>query len=806
MKTVSEKSQAEKTCRWHCTHCRTEVPGQIYDRPQAETDTVFCCAGCRLVFDILSRSRLGQYYSIKNKSEFFFPAKPVKSAKNRFHYLEDPDAQKKYGCGPDGRSMNFYIEGVHCVACLWLMEHLPALVPGLERAEMEMGSMVLKITAGPEGSFAAAAEMLSTLGYEPHPIATDEEAEKLREKEDKKQLLQVGIAGFCAANIMFVFICIYAGISGRLWSVFRYFSFGLFLPVVLYSAQPFYKSALAAVRARQMNIDVPVALALILGTAAGIRNLFAGSEHIYFDSLSVFVFLLLGTRFFLKKLHQKFSGRTDLSEFLIPAHVLRVDPVTGALERTAPEKLKPGDLVQIAEEEVLAVDGEVAEGESYLDCHMLNGESLPVFVKRGASVYAGTVNQGPVFRVRVKASGRATRLAGILAKINDAEKPRVVEAADRVAKWYLWLIFAVTGAVMLWFSSSDFEEGFNRALAVIIVACPCALALATPLAYSMGLAQAGRQGVLLKGPSVLERLARVQAVFLDKTGTLTHGQFDVLDWSASEAGRNYYEIAGALERDSRHPIALAIRRYLEDRGVQLRGIRLTDFGETPGRGVEGYWNDHFYEIRSAGLQGASPAVSPAAVETVVGLFEDGICRVRIRLGDALRSTSKAVMGRLCGKYRHVELLSGDSGEAVQAAASQLGITEFQSGVSPEEKQKRVAEMPYALMAGDGANDALALSSAYVSAAVQGSLDVSLRCADMYFLKPGLEPLPAVLKTASQTHRTIRRNLLISLIYNGAGVCLALAGWVNPLVAAVVMPLSSFSVLVSSLWGIREGRD
>lgn len=760
-----------------------------------------------MVYDILTQSKLGQYYKIKRKSEFFSPAKPVEIKKNRFDYLDDPAMREKYAYGHSKRTMKFYVEGVHCVACLWLMEHLPSLVPGVSGAEMEFGTMTLKVTICPDGAFAQVAQMLAQLGYEPHPLATDEDALKLREAEDKKQLLQVGIAGFCAANMMFVFICIYAGISGFLLSAFRYFSFALFIPVFTYCAQPFYRSAWAAIQSKQINIDVPVTAAILLGTAAGFYNLLSGSPHIYFDSLSVFVFLLLGTRFFLKKLHQKFSNKTDFSEFLIPSFVMRVVKKGGDLERVAIERLQKGDVIQIAADEVLSVDGEVVQGESYLDCHMMNGESLPVLVKPGSQVFAGTVNQGLAFQVVVHEVGEATRLAKMIQKINATEKPRVVELADRLAKWYLWIIFALTSAVLAWFTPTNFPEGLNRALSLIIVACPCALALATPLAYTLGLRLATKLGVLLKGPAVLEKLARAKTLFLDKTGTLTMGQFDVLDWqSVEEDNAFYFDVVYALEEKSRHPIALAIRRYLLEQNSFDRVLEIQSFEEKMGKGVAGNIKNHFYEIKSVGAESLAKSTPENKIETVVGLFEDGVCKVRIFLGDAIRKSSYNALQRLQTQFESIQLVSGDREQAVEAVAGELGIASFHSGMSPEEKQLLVQKSARSFMIGDGANDALALSSAYVSAAVQGSLDISFRSADSYFLRPGIEPLAPLICAAKKTKQTIYRNLSISLFYNVIGVALALGGWVTPLVAAVVMPLSSLSVLLSSVAGLRNPKE
>lgn len=778
------------------------MPSKNYDRLQTEEDIVFCCQGCQWVYQILSKHHLDQYYTIKNKADFFSPANPVNPKATPFQYLDEESIRDKYAYGEQKNQMNFYIEGVHCVACLWLMERLSTLVNDVESSELDLGNTLLKVTIHPGGSFCAVADTLDQLGYKPHPLEKDEQGEKLRSAEDKKQLLQIGISGFCAANIMFLFIAMYAGLAGTLLEVFRWASFGLFLPVASYCSRPFYKSAVVAFKTKQMNIDVPVTTALILGSIAGVYHLIIQAPHIYFDSLSVFVFLLLSTRFFLKKLHQKVSGKTDFSEFLIPKFAFLFTEGTRDLKRIPVEQLNAGDKIQISEHDTLAVDGVVIQGESHIDCHMLNGESMPVGVKQGAEVFAGTINQGQPLVIEVTKTGAETRLAKILEKINQAEKPQLVQMADRVAKWYLYVIFSLSAAILFIFMNSDFSEGFNRALSLIIVACPCALALATPLAYTMGLRTAMSQGVLLKGSTILERLALVRELFIDKTGTLTHGQYDVLDWEIMTGEESFYDLAYALEKNSQHPVALAIKRYVLNQSFSTSEKKITALNEKIGVGVSGEFDGHFYEIK-APLENQNHPPLGQQIHTFVNLYEDGVTKISIRLGDRLRESSIEALTLLKKDLDKITLLSGDHESTVKFVAEQLRLSDYASAISPEDKQSIVQKSKHAMMIGDGANDALALSSAFVSAAVQGSLDVSFRCADIYFLKPGIEALPDLLKTAKATRKIIYRNLIISLIYNVIGVILALGGNVTPLVAAVIMPISSLSVLLSSFLGFKN---
>ncbi len=807
---------------WSCAHCGLPVPGRRV-REQAAADIDFCCEGCRAVHAIITGCSLERYYAIKKDSASFAPASPAAPGGARYGYLDDPAVREKYACGPAGRSMDFFIEGVHCVACLWLLERLGMLVPGVESARMDLGTRVLRVTLGANGSFAAAAEGVDRLGYKPHPVFEDRQTARLQNGEDRKDLLRIGVAAFCTMNIMILFVSIYGGADGGTERAFLWLSGLLYLPVAVFCAWPFYRSAWSSLRARQLHIDLPVASAMIIGSAASYAKLFSGGDDVYFDSIASFIFLLISVRFMVRTVHRKAASHGGIGEFLIPASALVEDPAGGPARAVAADRIAAGDMVRVPHGETIPVDGEVTGGSGFADLHMLSGESEPVPVSEGSAVHAGTVNAGPELRVRVSASGSRTRIGRLLRGIASAPKAPVVLAADTAARVYVGAVMAASTGLLLWGGGLGLQESFDRALAMIIIACPCALALVTPLAYRLAAAEYGRSGILLKDPETLEKIAKARHLFLDKTGTLTHGKFEVIEWEIVRGGRDLADAALLLEEGSVHPAAFAIRDHARSLIAARGPVREAPLpeaegrSEVPGGGVSARIDGDDYAIKplsapeveaaeDAALGKARAAGSPvpgAVIRTEIGIYRDEELMVRIRLGDRLRRDSAASVARLKEQFSSVELITGDREPAAAAVAERTGIPRHRSAMSPEAKRDLVASTPLAVIVGDGANDAAAMSEAWVSIAVQGSIEVSLQCADVYLAAPGVAPVAELTAVARRTAAAVRWALGISFFYNVIGVWLALSGRVDPLVAAVAMPVSSATVLAVCCGMIRR---
>ncbi len=765
-----------------CRHCGLPIQGT----------GAFCCRGCENVHLILNTRGLGEYYDLKEGAYCFQPPQAITWKHERFDHLDGPEVRPRYVS--ESGEVRFYVEGIHCVACLWLLERLPRMMPGLKACRLDLSQSLLTLTLEPGTALAPVAGLIQDLGYRPHAVPSDQDAEDLQRKERRRALLRMGVAAACTGNLMLMAVPLYGGATGAFAELFRWLSLGLYLPIAFWAASPFYRSALGALRTRRINIDVPIALALILGALVSTFNLITGSVHIYFDSLGALVFLLLASRHYLREVQARASRTSQLLQtFFAPVAHRRVE---GVLMDVPPDHLALGDWVAVRTGERLPADGLLREGAGQINAAWLTGESVPQEVRPGDAVFAGSVNEGGEVVMEVTAPLGESRLGRILLQLEKETRSPIIGMTDALSRGFLFTVLAVAAAVFLAFVHTHPAEGLNRALSLLIVTCPCALALATPLTFSHALARAYRRGDVLKQGEALERLAQVQTVFFDKTGTLTRGELSVVGWEdlSGQAEENR-ALVKALEADSLHPIARALRHHLEAAaGLPVEGVT-----ETPGRGVEGHWR---------GLTVRMEAVpDPEGSATCIGLRVGGELRARVRLADALRPEARETVQALRAMGLRVAILSGDAPPVVSRLAEVLGLPPEAAcaALSPEAKLAMVEATPKALMVGDGANDALALQKAHVGVAMHGGMDLSLKVADAYLSRPDLRAVADLVVLGRETRRVLIRNFALSIAFNLVGGGASILGWINPLAAAVIMPLSSITVLLSSTLATAEIR-
>lgn len=798
-----------------CIHCNTLIPKNRKDD--------FCCRGCATVYELLQVRGLDTYYELKKKGRSIRKAVPVDDEvenleKNSFQYLDDPEFLRLYSTAASenpnslltGRSMQFYLDGVHCAACVWLTEKVSDFVEGVDSVRLDLANSVATVKLNTEGSFGIVAEEFARLGYRPHPVKQDT-LHALKKRDERIMLVQLAVAGACTGNIMLLAVSLYSGLTGPLAEQFKWISFGLFLPVFLFSSIPFYRGAWGAIRTQQISIDIPIVLGILLGTAMSVANLINGSDHVYFDSLSALVFLLLSSRYVLRRAQQNALNASNLIHFLTPS-IARKKNEEGLFEEISLNLLRTGDVVEVRAGECIPVDGIVQQGQSMLNCALLTGESQLQKIEPGQNVFAGTVNQQAPILVTVSESGSQTRLGQILHSMEENLNRRapIVAFADRVSKSFVTTVLILVGLVFFggFYLLGDWHETMNRALALAIVTCPCAFALATPLAMSSSIARCARSGILVKGGDVLEKLSQISAVYLDKTGTLTTGRFEVLKYTGDE---QLLPIIYALESRSNHPVAQAIIRYL-DPPETLPEVE--NFVETLGKGVAGTIQGDHYRIGRLKKAMSSPSSqkiekqsSASPVETQIGIYRNEVLVAEIVLGDRIRTDSQEALEALRSLELNLKILSGDSSSAVHFTAEKLGIplSDAVAEKTPEEKSEIISKDPKALMVGDGANDAVALASAYVSLAVHSGMEVSMRAADCCLFSPGVLPIHRLIVVSRETMKVIHRNFIFSLAYNIVGGIAAILGKVDPLFAAVLMPLSAFTVLISSMSGTAKLR-
>lgn len=690
----------------------------------------------------------------------------------------------------DTQTMGFYVEGMHCAACVWLLEQLPQLVPGVESVRIQLGHSLAWVTIQSEGSFSQAAQMMAQLGYPPHPLQNPD-THNLQRENQRSQLLRLGIAGFSAANIMLFSVSVYAGVTDPFKTAFYWIMFGLLLPTLLYSARPFFKTALTALSQRRFDMDIPVSFALIMGSISSVVALIQGTDHVYFDSLSMFIFLLLLTRHFYKQAYLKADMDVEIFSALVPQMATQL--VSGKAPRSVfVHSLVTGDTIRVAAGDVLPVDGVLLSANASIETQLLTGEADPGQFSAGETLYAGTRNCGPDIDILVEAMGDNTRLSHIFKQAKTVAKPQIIHLADRLGQYLLAVTLFSSIGLILWQSSQgDFWLGFNQSMALIILACPCALALATPLTVTLANKQAIQRGLLLRQSDIFERLRGISTCFIDKTGTLTQGSYDVISWEGDASPADLAAI-DAIESQSKHPVARAICLHLRTKELP-QSPPATHIEETLGTGISGTVGNHIYRLESAS---AVQEDTPPHL-TLIDIMKDTHRIARIALSDALRADAKESIKFLQSQNITPIILSGDRPAVVSYWAQELGIDDARGALSPEDKATIVQKTPNSLMIGDGANDALALSSAQVSAAVHGCLESSLAVSDCYFLTPGLTPLQSLFDVSRGTWRALKITLGLSLVYNTLGISAIFLFELSPIIAAVLMPLSSLTVFIAA---------
>jgi len=781
-----------------CVHCGLPVP--------VGRASAFCCAGCEVVHDAIAAHGLDQFYALRET------AVPARTSEHDYAELGDPAFQRLHvQLGPDGKARAaLYLEDLRCTACVWLVESAPRCVAGVEQVRVDIGRSRADVVWDPATtSLPAIARYLDRIGHQPHPYR-GLERDALRRREDRALLIKLGVAGAAAGNLMLLAIALYAGLFGGMsradTGFFRWASMCVAVPALGFAATPFFRTALGALRARRLHLDLPLSIGILAGLVWGTANVIRGVGEIYFDSLAMLVFLLLVARWIVLRHQRRASTAAELLLSLTPSRAHRYQGDGDATTEVPIEAIQPGDRVRVLVGEVIPVDGEVVTGRSALDVGLLTGESQPIEVGPGAHVHAGTVNVAAPLVVRATAVGEVTRVGQLVASIAAlSAKAPIERLVDRIAGRFVAVVSSAAVLTLVGWSVRSVAEGAEHAMALLIVTCPCALALATPLAVTVALGRAARRGVLVKGADALERLATPGTLFIDKTGTLTAGKLAVVTWCGDVDAAG---LAAAAESGSNHPIARALRAH-----AAAASSSAGDISEELGRGISAQVGSHRVVV------GAPPWVRQRSKsrpviegwiaeladrgETPIAIAVDGAMVAVAGLADPIRPDAAGALRELERLGWVVHLLSGDDERVVRRVGAALGVPwpRCHGSVSPEQKVAAVAAARVTgpvVMVGDGVNDAAAMAAASAGIAVSGAAEIAIEAADVYLRSPSITEVAATAAGAQATLTTIKRNLKFSLAYNLVAGGLAVTGLIHPLIAAAVMPLSSLTVLASSL--------
>lgn len=684
---------------------------------------------------------------------------------------------------------------IHCAACMAGVESALRQHPGVRAARVNLTQRRVAIEAEPGLTAADLIPVVEAAGYEAHELDSAALSARASDRAGRDLLMRLAVAGFAAMNVMLLSIAVWSGAEGPTRDLFHWISAAIVLPTVAFSAQPFFRNAVSALRAGRLNMDVPISLAILLAIVTSLWETSLSGEHAYFDAAVALTFFLLTGRYLD---HRTRAIARSAAEELTALEVPRATRLTETgEEQVATMDLRIGDLVLVRPGGRIPVDGEITRGQSELDRALLTGETLPAYAGPGTRVSAGEVNLTGPLTLRATAVGRDTSLARMadLVAVAESGRARYTPLADKAAKLYAPGVHILSALAflgwLLW--TGDVRLALNIAAAVLIITCPCALGLAVPAVTTAASGRLFRQGLLIKDATALERLAEVDTVVFDKTGTLTTGMPEPTN--TATFSRPDLEVALALAQGSAHPLSRALTATLRADGIIPATV--TEIGELPGHGTTGRWQGQTVRLGRSSWTGGTPLAQTA---TWLALGEAPARAFTFT--DSLREGAAETVTALIASGHRVILLSGDSAPAAGSMARRLGITDWQADCLPQDKAARIQTLreqgAKVLMVGDGLNDTAALAGAHVSISPASALDAARVASDIVLLGRSLAPLPQALATARKATRRILQNFAIATWYNVIAVPLAAAGLCSPLIAALAMSLSSITVSLNAL--------
>nr|VFJ77299.1 MAG: Cu2+-exporting ATPase [Candidatus Kentron sp. FW] len=816
-----------------CFHCALPLPppGDVAVAIIDGEERRFCCVGCKGVCEAIYAAGLeGFYQRTPDDRPLAPPPTPVEDA----DVFDLEEVQREYVSElGEEREVVLMVEGIHCAACIWLIEHSLGKARGISQANANLTTKRLQVKwRDDQIHLSDIMRRLGDIGYATAPF-DPEAAENRLQRENRNLLFRMAFAGFAMMNLLWISIALYAGADqSEFRTLFHWVGFALATPTLLYSGLPFFRGAFTGLRHWHLGMDLPIAV------GAGITYLYSvyvtivqpATGEVYYDTVVNFLFVILVGRY-LEAISKRraVSATQRLLDLQPRAATVRRD---GDWRLVSIRTLTAGELVLVRPGERVPVDGVVVEGTSTVDESMLTGESEPVVKQQNEPVSAGTMNIHGALEVRISHLLGETALGRIIRLVESAgsSKASIQRLSDRIVPWFVFTTLFLAFATFLWWMSTGFEMALMAATAVLIITCPCAFGLATPMAIAVAAGLGARHGVLIKNGSVLEALSGIDHFVFDKTGTLTEGRMTVTSlhtetssWvrddsiegaSCPRALRPILARLAAVERYANHPLATAIVACAEEIATEEitnsdEQLSVTDFAYHPGAGIRaGIDNTTILVGTGDWLERNGVTLSPVLQARATGLESEGTVCLRcamagkdtalIGIEDRLRDGARDLIESLHGQGIQTTLLSGDRRPVAEAIAEQLGEMTVIAEVRPEDKDQVITRLQArgqrVAMVGDGVNDAPALVRADVGIALGSGTDVSMESADIVLMhnKPGDVSTAAIL--ARRTLRTIRQNIGISILYNIIMVPLAMAAIVTPLLAAVSMPISSLLVI------------
>lgn len=773
-----------------CYHCGENCP----DNHIRSGDHIFCCEGCKMVFQLLNQSGLCDYYQFNQQPGI---NRSTHTRKDKFSFLDNASIISQlvsFREGPETHVV-FYLPQIHCSSCLYLLENLHRLEHGILSAKVHFERKEVAIIFDQDiVSLRRVAELLTDIGYEPYISLND--AAKGKPGVKKRLIYQLGIAGFCFANIMLLSFPEYLGLDGTektLRSVFRALNFILALPVFLFSAVPFYESAWNSLRHKFLNIDAPIALAIIVTFLRSAYEVLSGTGAGYFDSMSGIVFFMLAGRILQDKTYQQLSFDRDYTSYF----PLAVSILKGNQEiPTGLAGIKAGDTLLIHHKELIPADGILSRGKALIDYSFVTGESLPVLKEVGEIIYAGGRQTGGSIELL---SIREVSQSYLTSLWNRDNPDRQAGAKKRsfvhlVSRYFTFIVLGIAFLSAVYWYFHDPSKIWNAVTAVLIIACPCALLLSSSFTNGNILRILGRNRFFLRNAQTIEEIARVNHFVFDKTGTLTSGQNQEITYSGKTLTEHQKDVFASLAAQSGHPLSLALAGHLH----RSRTVHLEQFRETEGKGIEArVQGDHRVALGSGEFIAGILSDHEAASSVYISWDEHVLGRFLIR--NHYRHNLESLVYWLRPRYR-LSVLSGDNPSEKKNLLGLFGIkTALLFRQMPEDKLAYIQKMQdfgdRVAMIGDGLNDAVALRQSQVGIAVTEDTNNFTPASDAILDAGNLSMLPAFIKLCRANRKIIISSFILSVLYNLTGLYFAVQGDLLPMIAAILMPLSSLSILI-----------
>lgn len=801
----------------HCFHCG--LPNLEDDKFPVTIKSVthnMCCPGCQAVAQAIVDNGLESYYEFRTEPAARGDA-ALDNTMSRLAVYDEPELQEEF-VFDEGKykSIQLTVEGITCAACGWLIEKQLAKLDGVKQISVNVSARrSVVVYDDSKVKLSGVLSRLKAIGYESLPFQSDAH-EASYKKEQKSFLKKLGLAGIMTMQVMMLAFGQYFDVFGSLdpetIAYFNAVSLLLTTPVVLYSGSIFYVSAIKALMAKTVNMDVPVTIAIFATYIAGVLAVNKSTGEVYFESICMFIFFLLISRFL--------EHRSRHKATMISSNMLKLIPVTANKETESgivsvlAKQLIKNDIVFVKVGETVPIDGVIIEGKSSFDESMLTGEFAPVVKTIGQKIFAGSLNQQGAVTLRVSASVKHAMMNQIL-RLQEtamANKPRIASIADKLATYFVVAVLLISASTFSYWTLQDNPHAFWITISVLVATCPCALGLATPSALTCAMARLNQMGILLKRADALEQLTQTSDIVFDKTGTLTQGKFSISEqWinrdycqkigvPNNEVDHYVFQIANEIEKRSEHPIANA---FANVKALDKYKFDISNVHIEIGQGVTATINEQLYMI------GSQKMVMPHLINNQIN--SDIIARANVLLcvnkqllaafllTDTIHKDAKSIIQKL--STHELTILSGDTQHNVESVASQLGIVNAVGESTPEAKlayiTKLQKEKKRVIMLGDGINDAPVLAAADVSIAVGNASDLAKNAADIVLLSPKLNSVVEILNMARRTKTKIKQNIAWALGYNILILPFAVTGFLMPWQAALGMSLSSIIVVYNS---------